>query len=272
MPEKTRGAKVAGMADSLENRLRLAYPPAAGASTGMAGRGAMDGYNVNPFNKLPAPVWALALSLAGIEAVLQAGAAGLVGGPQAIGWRLELVRLIGLPAQIVAWMWETGSFPPEHLARLAGFGMVQTGAVHALFVVIFVLALGNRVAQTLGGWAVWLLYVVSGAVGGVVWGLVWGDPGSPVQHWLLGGYPAAFGLVGAFTALIWMDAAGEGINRLRAFRLIGVLIVVRVAFGVIGGFGTDWVADIAGFAAGFALAVAMKPGLALRALDWLRQR
>ena len=47
---------------------------------------------------------------------------------------------------------------------------------------------------------------------------------------------------------------------MRAFGLIGMLMGIRLVFGLL--FGTDdtWIADLGGFFAGFLLAVVMVPG------------
>lgn len=48
-----------------------------------------------PINPLPKSVIILLCLVAFVELVLQLGERGLVGGPAAIGWRLELVRKYG---------------------------------------------------------------------------------------------------------------------------------------------------------------------------------
>ena len=51
-----------------------------------------------PLNPLPPVVWALALPMIAMEAVVTLGASGLVGGPDAIGWRLQaLERFVFAP-------------------------------------------------------------------------------------------------------------------------------------------------------------------------------
>ncbi|RYI13853.1 MAG: rhomboid family intramembrane serine protease, partial [Acetobacteraceae bacterium] len=52
-------------------------------------------HNAPPLNPLPWVVWVLALPMIAMEVVLSLGAAGIVGGPQAIGWRLQAVERFG---------------------------------------------------------------------------------------------------------------------------------------------------------------------------------
>jgi membrane associated rhomboid family serine protease len=61
---------------------------------------------------------------------------------------------------------------------------------------------------------------------------------------------------------------GTGGNQLRAFSLIGFLLAFQVVIAVFGivvygverGTSWEWVADLAGFVAGFALAFVVSPG------------
>jgi len=215
----------------------------------------MNDYKTFPLNPLPASVWVLVTAIAGVEAVLQLGWAGLIGGPDAIGWRLEAVQRLAFTGAHLDWMLETRRFPPEHLLRLLAFPFVHASLIHALFVVVFLLALGKFVADNLRGWTVLVIFLCASIVGALVWGLVFGS-----AHALLGGYPGVFGLVGAFTFVLWTDPAGKGTNRPRAFILIAALLVVRLIAGLWSGHGSEWLADLAGFATGFALSFLVSPG------------
>ncbi|MEZ5769834.1 MAG: hypothetical protein R3D80_20935 [Paracoccaceae bacterium] len=76
---------------------------------------------------------------------------------------------------------------------------------------------------------------------------------------LFGGYPGAYGLVGAFTFVLWAGLAGNATG-LQAFTLIAFLAGIQLVFALIVGGGLDWVADLAGFGAGFGLAFLVSPG------------
>jgi rhomboid protease GluP len=89
---------------------------------------------------------------------------------------------------------------------------------------------------------------------------------------LIGGYPGVYGLIGAFTFLMWVDAGMRGESQYRAFGLIGALLATQIIFGVIQGDFGNVVADLAGFIAGFLLSFIVSPGGWQRALNRLRQR
>jgi membrane associated rhomboid family serine protease len=225
-------------------------------------------HNAPPLNPLPWIVWVLALPLIAMEVVLSLGGAGVVGGPQAIGWRLQAVERFGLFPELLKYQWETGGHPLEELHRLVSYTLVHGSFTHALFAVVMLLALGKMVGEVFRWWGVAVVFLGSAAVGGAAYGLLVPD----LRTQLIGAYPAVYGLIGAFTFLIWTRLALVGANRFRAFSLIGGLLFVQFVFGVLFGAGWDWVADIAGFATGFLLSFVVSPGGFRRVVAMMRQR
>lgn len=221
-----------------------------------------------PLNPLPAVVWLLALPVVAVEAVLWAGAEGLLGGPQAIGWRLEAIRAVAVLPELFDWMAETGRWPAVHVLRLVVHPFVHTGFTHMLFVLVFLLALGKVVGEVFAPWAVAAVFFFAGAGGAAAYWLLLDDP-APV----VGGFPAVYGLIGAFTWLLWMRAGAEGGSRWRAFRLIGVLVALQlVVMLALGGRDMGWVAELAGFATGFMLSFLVSPGGWQRIVGQVRMR
>ena len=225
-------------------------------------------HNAPPLNPLPWVVWLLALPLIAMEVVLSLGEAGVVGGPQAIGWRLQAVERFGLFPELLKFQWETGGHTIIELQRLVSYVLVHGSFTHALFAVVMVLALGNMVAGVFRWWGVLVVFLGSTVVGGAAYGLL--VPGLRTQ--LIGAYPGIYGLIGAFTFLIWTKLALVGANRLRAFSLIGVLLAVQLVFGLLFGGGWDWVAEVTGFATGFLLSFVVSPGGFRRVVQMMRQR
>ena len=229
----------------------------------------LDPRNQSPFNALPPVVVALAVVVIGIEVMFQAGNAGIVGGRDAVGWRLNALRDWAVMDGVWAWMWENGAFPPREVARIVTYPFLHGSMVHAAFVAVFVLALGNAVAPVYPNVRILVIFFGS-AIGGALAFLILFDAPSP----LFGGYPAAYGLIGAFTYL-----TQRGLTRAdpqKAFLLIGFLLAIQPVFGVVSmqGFGwvPDWTADLGGAAAGYGLAVLLFPGALIRLRDRMRQR
>ncbi len=99
--------------------------------------------NEPPLNPLPPVVIALFLVIVGIEVVFNLGARGLMGGPQAVGWRLGTLERFAFSAEIFAWMRETGRWPIEHVLRFVSYPFVHASFTHALFAGVVALGRGQ---------------------------------------------------------------------------------------------------------------------------------
>lgn len=225
----------------------------------------MQDHNAPPLHPLPPVVWALALPMIALEIVLQIGAAGIAGGPDAVGWRLEAITKVAFIPDLWREMWTLGQFPPEHMLRFVAYPFVHGNMTHTAFAVVILLALGKFTGEVLRFWAVLVVFFGAAIAGALAYGLV------ATRVPLIGAYPGDYGLVGAFTYLMWLRLAGSG-REYRAFSMIGLLLVAQLVFGVLFGGGLDWVADLAGFAAGFVLTILVVPGGLPRLMDRLRQR
>lgn len=223
--------------------------------------------NAAPLNPLPPVVWALALPIIAMEVVLGLGARGLVGGPQAIGWRQDAVQRFAFSPDLLRNMVELGSYPWQGLARLVTYPLVHGSFTHALMAVVILLALGKMVGEVFRWWAVLVVFFGASAVGSVAFTLV---PGNSAI--LFGAYPAVYGLIGAFTFLIWVNLAAVGANKYRAFSMIGFLLGIQLLFGLLFGGGWEWVADLFGFATGFLASFVVSPGGWSRVMAKIRQR
>lgn len=227
----------------------------------------MNGMNESPLNPLPPVVWAIALPIIAMEVVFALAGAGFVGGPEAIGWRILALERFAFSPDILKAMWSTGRWPLEPALRIVTYPFVHGSFTHAVFVIVFILALGKMVGEVFRPWAVLVVFFGAAVVGAGVYTLS-GISRVP----LIGGYPAVYGLIGAFTFLMWVRLAAVGANRARAFSLIGVLLAIQLLFGLLFGGGSEWVADIAGFAAGFGLSFLVVPGGIARVVALLRDR
>lgn len=220
-----------------------------------------------PLNPLPPVVIALFLVIVGIEVVFNLGARGLMGGPQAVGWRLGTLERFAFSAEIFAWMRETGRWPIEHVLRFVSYPFVHASFTHALFAGVMLLALGKMVGEAMGSLAVVLIFFGSAAGGALIYALSIGSSAP-----LIGAFPAVYGLIGGFTYMLWLRLGQLGENQIRAFTLIGFLLLFQLIFGLLFGANSEWVSDIAGFAIGFALSSVLVPGGWSKLVDRLRQR
>lgn len=223
-------------------------------------------HNAPPLNPLPPVVWLLCLPLIAVEVVLGLESAGLVGGA-ATGWRLDAVQRFGFSPELMRAMIETGQYPLAGLARLVTYPLVHGDFSHALFVIVILLALGKMVGEVFHWAAVLAVYLGATVAGALAFTALPVAVGA-----LIGGYPGDYGLIGAFTYILWVRQVRSGGNQLRAFQMIGFLMGFQLLFGLLFGGGWYWVAELAGFAAGFAISVVVSPGGIARLGARLRQR
>lgn len=228
----------------------------------------MQDMNAAPLNPLPLVVWVLALPMIAMELLLSAAGAGLIGGAEGIGWRLQALERFAFSPELMRYFLDTGQYPLDGVHRLVSYPFVHGSLTHVLFVVVILLALGKMVGEVFRWWAVLLIFFASAIVGALVYTLVLPSVRAP----LIGGYPSVYGLIGGFTFLLWVNLAAVGANKYRAFTLIGFLLGIQLIFGLLFGGGYEWVADLTGFATGFALSFVVSPGGWGRVLEKVRQR
>lgn len=224
-------------------------------------------HNAAPLNPLPVVIWLLALPIIAMELVLNLAAAGIIGGAAGIGWRQDAVQRFAFSPDFMRQMIDNSYYPPEHLLRLISYPLVHLSFTHALFVVVFLLALGKMVGEIFRLWAVLVVFFGAALAGSLAYTLL------PFIHTpLIGGYPPVYGLIGAFTFLLWTNLADTGASQYRAFSLIGMLMGIQLLFGVLFGGGWDWVAELAGFFTGFLLSFVVSPGGWAQVRQKIRQR
>ncbi|OOY16695.1 rhomboid family intramembrane serine protease [Thioclava sp. DLFJ4-1] len=226
-----------------------------------------DGYDEHPMNPLPPVVWLLALPIIATELFFAMGQSGLIGGAQAAGWRLDALQKFAFSPQVMRAMFETGQYPPEQMMRILTYPFVNASVTQAIFVLVFLLALGKMVGEIFSGLAVAVVFFGATILGALVYAVL-----PFTQIGLYGGYPGDYGLIGAFTWILWTRLGQENANQLRAFSLIGALMGIQLIFAMIFGARPDWIADIVGFVAGFVLSFFVAPGGMQRTLQRLRRR
>lgn len=225
-----------------------------------------DPQNAPPVNPLPLVVMLLCLALVVPEIVFLLGAQGWIGGPEAIGWRLSAVQQYAFSGDIFDWMMTNGRWVPEHLVRFVTYAFVHGSFTATLFSAVLMLALGKLVGEAMGQVAVLVLYFGGSIFGALIYALFLNDPA-----WLIGGFPAVYGLIGGYTFLMWQRLADTGGPQFRAFSLIGILLGLQLVFGALFGPTTEWVADLAGFVFGFCASVLLVPGGLARVIYHFRR-
>jgi len=223
--------------------------------------------DISPVNPLPPVVVLLALAIFGIELVMTLADQGILGGERGIGWRIGAISDYGFSPRVWEYTVERGARDPDLWRRFVTYAFVHASFTHALFASALLLALGKFVGETVHYAAVLALFVASTVAGAFVFGWV-----VTPNLTLVGAYPAIYGLIGAFTYLLWMRLGEAGKNQWMAFRLIGFLLALQLVFGLLFGGSPTWIADVTGFFTGLALCPLVAPGGWPALLARLRQR
>lgn len=209
----------------------------------------------SPFNALPPIVIALTLLIVGIEAVFQLAEAGLVGGPRGVGWRIAAVEEYGFSSAVLDRVLINGDYSFDTLKRFVTYPFINFQMTQVAFCAALTLALGKFTAEYYGGLKVLTVYLLAGVFGAAVFGLI-----VEGRYPLLGGFTPVYGLIGAYTYALWLKLRRTGEKQIMAFRLIGFLLLIQLIFGLFFDVGQQWIAEIAGFGAGFAVSILMAPG------------
>ena len=226
-----------------------------------------EGYDAPPLNPIPGVVWLILLPIVAMELVVSAGTLGLAGGATGVGWRQEALQRFALSPEMLDQMIGTGRWTWDYLMRFISYGFVHGSFTHALLATVFILAMGKFVAEIFSPWSVLAVFLIPLALGGVAYSLI---PG--VKMALFGAFPGAYGLIGAFTFIIWARLGATHVNRARAFTLVGFLLGVQILLALLFGGAPEWAADLVGFATGFGLSFLVGPGGPAHLLRAIRQR
>ena len=221
----------------------------------------------SPVNPLPPVVIALCLVAVVVELILSAGATGFVGGAAGVGWRLAALQDYSVSPAVLEVIVTRGDFGLDLLKRFVTYPFVHASFTSALFGAALLLALGKFVGDIFHPAATLALFVLSAVGGALVFCLVFAGA-SP----LFGLWTPVYGLIGGYTYVVWLSLGRMGQNQLQAFRLIGFLLGLQLLFGLLFGSNGMWVAELAGFATGFAVSPILAPGGWTALLRRLRSR
>lgn len=224
------------------------------------------GYDESPLNPLPAIVWLIVGPIALGEVVFALHDAGFF---QSIS-RVQMIEKTAFVPDFLIRLFYTGDVIAGQMLRIFAYPFVHYNFLHAAMVMVFTLALGNMVARVFRPLSVAVIFVGSAVVAALVYTVIAALIGGRITP-LVGGYPAVYGLVGAFTYILQEKLRREGGDPRRAFILIGSLAVFQAMFWVVNYtvYGTNnltVLAEMAGFAAGYGLSYPLAPG------GWARLR
>lgn len=209
----------------------------------------------SPFNAVPAVPLALVIVIAGIELTLSAAAEGFVGGAMGVGWRAAAAQDYAFAPAVMTEIFERGRGSFDLWKRFVTYPFVHMSFTHAMWAAVLMLALGKFVGEIFRPVSFLALFVLASVFGAAIYGVL-----SPRNAPLLGAFPGAYGLIGAYTYLMWLTLGRMGENQLKAFQLIGVLLGLMLVYSMLFGSSPVWIAEVAGFLVGLIAAPLLAPG------------
>jgi len=218
-----------------------------------------------PFNPVSPVVLVFVATVVVIEVVLQLAERGWIGGPEAIGWRLELVRNVGFHRAVFDHLLAGGSLEPKVIWPFLSYIFVHKSFAHMLIASALMLGMGKLIAERFSSLAVVALIVVCGLMGSLIFGMFSAVGGFP----LTGSYPVFYGFIGTFTWIRISDLRSEGKSILPAFSAVGMFLIFRTAFALMYGLSNSWMSDLAGVITGFLLAYVLAPDGNDRMKRWI---
>ena len=208
-----------------------------------------------PVNPLPPVVMALALIFVVVEGILSLGEAGLIGGPSAVGWRLGALQDYAFAPAVWDQVAERGNMSFDMLKRFVTYLFVHASFTQVVFALVILLALGKFVGDLWNPISLLIVFFGAAIFGAAIYGIT-----ARGNVPLFGAYPALYGLIGAYTYLMWLHLKSVGENSWRAFTLISFLLGLQLVWGLLFDAAPHWVADVAGFVFGLAVSPLLGPG------------
>lgn len=225
-------------------------------------------HNASPFNAVPPVVLAIVGAMFAVELWFFLSQSGIVGATRGgDDARIFALQRFAFSSEIADAMVQNGQYPPMQVLRFVSYAFVHTSFTHMVFAGVFTLALGKMVGELFGQVAVAVLFFAGTIAGALSYWLILNDAVP-----LIGGFPGAYALIGAYTFIMWVHLGNVGQSQYRAFTLIGALLAFQLIFGLFFGAGNDWLADLGGFFAGLFLSVPLAPGGRARLMARLRRR
>ena len=221
----------------------------------------------SPFNSVPAVPLLLALVIAGIELMFTAAENGWAGGAAGVGWRAGAFQDYAFAPAVLTEIFERGRGSFDLWKRFVTYPFIHYSFTHSLWACVLLLALGKFVGEIFRPVAFAILFFVTSILGAAIYGVIsWQNTA------LVGAYPGVYGLIGAYTYLMWLTLGKMGENQLKAFQLIGILLGLLLVYSMLFGSSPTWIAEVAGFVVGLFIAPLLAPGGWQAFLARMRQR
>lgn len=220
--------------------------------------------NTPAVNTLPVSVILLFLPIVVVEGYFAGAEAGLWG---AFDTRLTVIRDYAVIPELVSALINAGYWNLDLFLPFVTHPFVHSSFLNAVFAGVLLLAMGKFVGEAMGDLAIAVIFFASAIMGALAYLIL-----LPDTYPVFGGFPAVYGLIGAFTFVRFSDANGLKQQQMMAFQLLAFLMVLNLVFTFVFGGPNTWMADLVGALTGFFLAAALNPGGIDQVIKTLRRR
>ncbi len=226
--------------------------------------------NASPINRIPPVILAIFLLVTGLEILFQLTQRDMIGRPELLGLRVDLIQKYGFVDTLFEYMRVNHVYDWETLHRFVTFPFMHFSGQHAIMAGLMFLAIGKGVADYFHPLSVVALFVIVNFVGALAVGLL----GSHNQY-LVGLFTAVYGFLGA---VVWMMIYRPGTLKRgskTALQLVGFLVVMQIVFHFAIRGDDEWINRFAGLGTGFLLSYVLGPDGLQRVrgfIDQMRQR
>ena len=203
-------------------------------------------------NTLPASVTLLFLPIVAVQGFIAGMESGLWGHGMT---RLHVLQTLFFAPDYAQELIGRRIWAFDMLYRFVSYPFVNASFLQAVFGSVFLLALGKFVGEVLGDTAVFAVFFGSAIAGAVAYMGFTQD-----SYPLFGAFAPSYGLIGAFSFVLFASSGDARAQPFAAFQLLGILMAINLGFSLIGGGPKTWVADLAAAAAGFLIVAALRPG------------
>ena len=202
-------------------------------------------------NHLPAPVIVFVLILTLGEFYITGAEARFWGSSES---RIALIRQVAFLPEVFQRSLLAGSWVPELFLRLITYPFVHSSLLQAVFAGVLTLTLGKFLAGVLGSFAIILIFFSSSMFAALGYSFFTND-----SFPLFGSFPAAYGLIGAFTFVLFGRSNGSLNQQLQAFRLLSILMFINIIFAFFQNGPALWVAELSAVVMGFVCTAFLYP-------------
>ena len=217
------------------------------------------------FNPMPPVVLALFAVIGVVELWFTLGPYFVIE-TDTIDWRMQAIERFGVNPQVVSWMIENNHYPLEDLARFVSFSFIHSSMFSTAVSCALFLAMGKIVGSVFPSIALLVFFIGSSLVGAMIFSFA-----APYGGWLFGSFTGIYGLIGAYTFMMWLTLRVHKAPQGQAFHLIAFLMGIQLLFGMIFGGNSTWIADFLGFLTGFFLSFFFIPGGLSHVLEMFRK-